>query len=46
LFLLYYLLSIIGEQLGVQGFISPQTAGWMPNGFMVVFAFLLMARVR
>lgn len=46
LFVFYYLLSIIGEQLGVQGFVSPQVAGWMPNGFMVVLAFWLMARVR
>lgn len=46
LFLFYYVLSTIGEQLGVQGVISPQLAGWMPNAFMVILAFVLMARVR
>ncbi|MCH6256201.1 LptF/LptG family permease [Puniceicoccaceae bacterium K14] len=46
LFFIYYILASVLNALGRQEIISPVTAAWLPNGFMILLAYVLMRRVR
>lgn len=46
LFFIYYIIASVLNALGRQEMISPVMAAWIPNGFMILLAYVLLRRTR